>query len=177
VLAEPTTQKYRAKAVYWNLVTKGVVATQSMEQYRVNGRMKVPKCIARFDSQHEFRVYLELVRMYGADSVIRQFPIEVIQEGCVYPRGKTWKVDFAIKAFPGQYLPSFFVEAKGAFLPEFATTLAFLEMNEPVFFRDLFIVFGNKIPTGSIPLKNLLKSEMKSNLLTLPELKDLSRLI
>jgi hypothetical protein len=177
VLAQPTTQKYRAKVVYWNLVTRTVVSTQSMEQYRVNDKLRVPKCIARFDSQHEFKVYLELVRMYGTANVLRQYPIDIIEECCTYPRGKTWKVDFAIRFNLGSYLPHKFVEAKGAFLPEFATTLAFCEMTKPHMFAHLFIVFGNKMPSGSQPLKNLLKSSMKSNLLTLPELKDLSRLI
>jgi hypothetical protein len=177
VLAQPTTQKYRAKVVYWNLVTRTVVSTQSMEQYRVNGKLKVPKCIARFDSQHEFKVYLELVRMYGAENIVRQYPIEIIQECCTYPKGKTWKVDFAIEPINRRFYVPRYVEAKGAFLPEFATTLAFCELTNSEMFPRLYIVFGNKLPSGSQPLKNLLKSSMKSNLLTLPELKDLSLLL
>jgi hypothetical protein len=177
MLAQPTVQKYRAKAVYWNLVTRTVVSAQTIEQYRVNDKLDLPKCIARFDSQHEFKVYLELVRMYGADSIIRQHPITIIEECCTYPKGKTWKIDFLIQPSSGKlYVPKY-VEAKGAFLPEFATTLAFLEMTSPELFERLFIVFGNKLPSGSQVLKNLLKSSMKDNLLTLPELKDLSRLI
>jgi hypothetical protein len=176
MLAQPTV-KYKAKAVYWNLITRTVVPAQSIEQYRVNGRLDLPKCIARFDSQHEFKVYLELVRMYGAGSVIRQHPIAIIEESCVYPKGKTWKIDFMIEPDNGKLYSRRYVEAKGAFLPEFATTLAFLEMTNPELFMKLFIVFGNKFPSGSQPLKNLLKSSIKHNLLTLPELKDLSRLI
>jgi hypothetical protein len=51
------------------------------------------------------------------------------------------------------------------------------EMTNPDLFSNLFIVFGNKYPKNSQVLKNLLKSDMRSNLLTFPELKDLSRLI
>jgi hypothetical protein len=177
VIAQPTTQKYRSKAVYWNLITKTVMSLNWMEQYRVNGKLQIPKCIARFDSQHEFKVYLELVRMYGEDSIIRQYPVDICNPCCCYPKGKTWKVDFAIQFSPTSYLPHMFVEAKGAFLPEFATTLAMCEITNPDLFSDLFIVFGNKYPKDSQVLKNLLKSDMKSNLLTFPELKDLSRLI
>lgn len=176
MLAQPTV-KYKAKAVYWNLVTRTVVSAQSIEQYRVNGRLDLPKCIARFDSQHEFKVYLELVRMYGASSIVRQHPITVIEECCTYPKGKTWKIDFLIQPGNGKLSAPKYVEAKGAFLPEFANTLAFLEMTNNELFMKLFIVFGNKLPSGSQPLKNLLKSSMKHNLLTLPELKDLSQLI
>jgi hypothetical protein len=175
--SQPATQKYRSKAVYWNLVTKTVMSINWMEQYRVNDKLLIPKCIARFDSQHEFKVYLELVRMYGEDCIIRQFPVDICNSCYCYPKGKTWKVDFAIQFSPASYLPHRFVEAKGAFLPEFATTLAMCEMTNPDLFSNLFIVFGNKYPKNSQVLKNLLKSDMRSNLLTFPELKDLSRLI
>jgi hypothetical protein len=177
VIAQATTQKYRSKAVYWNLITKTVMSINWMEQYRVNGKLQIPKCIARFDSQHEFKVYLELVRMYGEDCIIRQYPVDIINPCYCYPRGKTWRVDFGIQFSPASYLPHIYVEAKGAFLPEFATTLAMCEMTNPHLFKDLFIVFGNNYPQNSQVLKNLLKSDMHSNLLTLPELKDLSRLI
>lgn len=176
MLAQPTV-KYRAKVVYWNLVTRTVVSAQSIEQYRVKGRLDLPKCIARFDSQHEFKVYLELVRMYGASRIIRQYPVTIIEPCCTYPKGKNWKVDFMIEPDNGKLYSRRYVEAKGAFLPEFATTLAFLEMTNPELFEKLFIVFGKRLPEGSQVLKNLLKSSMKCNLLTLPELKDLSRLI
>jgi hypothetical protein len=178
MLAQPTVEsKYKAKVVYWNLVTRTVVSTQSMEQYRVNGRMQIPQCIARFDSQHEFKVYLELVRMYGADCILRQYPVEIVPECYCYPKGKKWKVDFGITGSFDETEPMFHVEAKGAFLPEFATTLVLLEMTDPAMFDNLFIIFGSKMPSDSLPLRNLLRGEFKQNLLTLPQLKDLSRLI
>jgi hypothetical protein len=177
MITQSATPKYKSKAVYWNLITKTVMSINWMEQYRVNGKLQVPKCIARFDSQHEFKVYLELVRMYGEDSIIRQYPIEIIEDCRCYPKGRFWKVDFAIKLIPTSYLPHIYVEAKGAFLPEFATTLAFCEMIAPEEFENLFIVFGNKYPKDNQVLKNLLKSSMKSNLLTFPQLQNLSRLI
>jgi hypothetical protein len=166
------TAKYKAKPVYWNLATKTVVHPQSTEGFRRNNRLQLPECICRFDSQHEFKVYLELVRMYGASNVVRQYPLEVFPKGYCYPRGKTWKVDFAIRYNEISNLPHIFIEAKGAFLPEFATTLAAFELNNPDAFDRLYVVFSNKLPAENKMLGNLLKSPIAKQLMTLKELQD-----
>jgi hypothetical protein len=168
-----TLAKYRAKPVYWNLATKTVVHPSSTEQFRRNNRLQLPDCICRFDSQHEFKVYLELVRMYGASNIVRQYPLEVFPEGYCYPRGKTWKVDFAIRHNEISNLPSIFLEAKGAFLPEFAYTLAALELNNPDNFDRLYIVFPSKLPDENKVLTNLLKSPIAKQLITFTELQNI----
>jgi hypothetical protein len=163
--------KFRAKVVYWNLVTKNVVSAQSVEQYRVNNRLKLPDCICRFDSQLEFKVYLELVRMYGAEKIIRQYPLEIFPESYCYPRGKVWKVDFAIKRNASSYLPSLFVEAKGAFLPEFAVALAAFEALNPDDFDKVHIIFGNTFPKESRVFRNLLKCPIANQMMTINQLR------
>lgn len=168
--------KFRAKVVYWNLVTKNVVSAQSIEQYRVNDRLKLPNCICRFDSQLEFKVYLELVRMYGSKNVIRQYPLEIFPESYCYPKGKVWKIDFAIKRVSNAYLPSLFVEAKGAFLPEFAVTLAAFEALNPDDFNRVHIIFGNTFPKESRVFKNLLKCPIADQMMTINQLKEKNRL-
>lgn len=171
--ATAKTPKYKAKKVFWNTITQTVVGSQFIEGYRKpNGRLDIPNCIQRFDSQHEFKVYLELVRMYGDERVFPQYPIEIVQMGSCYPNGKTWKIDFAIREGKLSYLPNLFVEAKGAFLPEFAFTLAACEAVNPAIFDNLHIVFSDKIPTENRVIKNLLKSTFKHNLMTLKQLKD-----
>jgi hypothetical protein len=165
-----TTPKYKAKAVFWDTEKQTVIDKSEVERYRVKNRLKLPNTIARFDSQHEFKVYLELCRMYGADRVIRQFPVEIFPKGICYPKGKHWKVDFAIKS--NGRLPTIFafVEAKGAFLPEFAHTLAALEWSEPDVFNSLIVVFGNSIPTENKVITSLLNSDFNCRLLTFKEL-------
>jgi hypothetical protein len=168
--------KYKAKAVFWDLDKSTVVDKSEIERYREKGRLKLPDHVARFDSQHEFKVYLELCRMYGQEKIYRQYSTEVIPAGYCYPKGKNWKIDFSI-ANERPYLgTSHFVEAKGAFLPEFAHTLANFELLNDKAFGKLIIIFGNSIPIESKVIKALLDSEYAQNLLTLKELKQLSRL-
>ncbi|NJL51411.1 MAG: hypothetical protein HC930_02900 [Hydrococcus sp. SU_1_0] len=172
VAARARTPKYKSQAVFWNTVTNVVVPKQSVEQYRKGNRLELPRCIERFDSQHEFKVYLELVRMYGAECIIKQYPLEIIAPGYCYPKGKLWKVDFAILQTPASYAPSLYVEAKGVFLPEFGHTLASFEQTDPETFYQLFVVFTDKLPIENLVVKNLLKSPCKNQLMTLKQLKD-----
>lgn len=167
-----TTPKYKAKAVFWDTERQTVIDKSEVEKYRLKGNLKLPRTITRFDSQHEFKVYLELCRMYGVDKVIRQFPVEIFPKGICYPKGKYWKVDFAIKS--NGRLPTIFafVEAKGAFLPEFAYTLAALEWSEPTVFNSLIVVFGNSIPTKNKVITSLLNSDFDCRLLTFKELQE-----
>lgn len=168
--------KYKAKPVYWNAINKLALSDIQLKEYRVNGRLKLPEHVYRFDSTHEWRVYLELVRMYGTKCVARQCPVQIIKPGCCYPKGKKWKVDFTIR-FPKTLLYNhWLVEAKGAFLPEFAYTLSNLENNRIDSFYRTVIVFPDKIPKENKVVKALLDSPMAKNLITLKQLQELKQL-
>ena len=162
--------KYKAKHVFYDSKTRSVISACSTDIYRVNGKLKLPSHIWRFDSIHEFKVYLELTRMYGVDRIARQHKLEIIPSGCCYPKSKDWRVDFAIlnsSRFGGC---SHFIEAKGAFLPEFATTLACLEQNNEYAFEKLYLVFPGKPPTTNRVLNSLMKTYFANHIFTLKEL-------
>ena len=169
----PTQTKYKAKPVWWNTLTKTVLSEHEVENYRFNNRLKTPAHYIRFDSQHEFKVYLELVRMYGEDRIIRQHKLEIIPPCTCYPKGKTWRVDFAItgKHFRNEILA--YVEAKGAVLNEFKYTLSLLEVSRPLDFLKLRIVFVQTVPTTDKIITAIKKSGIKKMLTTLPKIKKL----
>jgi hypothetical protein len=168
--------KYKAKAVFFDSIKRVVIDRDEINKYRLEGRLKLPEHITRFDSQHEFRVYLELCRMYGEGKILRQHPVEIFFPGLCYPKGKTWKVDFAITE--SVYYPEIFqyVEAKGAFTLEFAYTLATLEQTGLRVFDDLYIVFNRSIPTENKVIKALSNSNFGHRLLTLKEIEQLTHL-
>lgn len=170
------TPKYKAKAVYYDSIRRVVIGMDEVENYRVKGRLKLPKHFARFDSQHEFGVYLELCRLYGEDRIIRQYPVEIFPPGLCYPKGRTWRIDFAITHLEYKGVVRHFVEAKGAFLPEFALTLAIVERYQPEVFNMLWLVFSSQIPANSRILVSLANSNYLYRLLTLERLKCLSHL-
>ncbi len=166
----PARPKYKAVPVFWNTELCSVLDSRNLEIYRVKGKLKLPEHIWRFDSQHEFKTYLELCRMYGENRIIRQLPVSILKPSYCYPRGKTWKVDFAISDNSQPNKPLLFVEAKGAFLTEFALILGILEELRFNIFRRLRIVFPEKLPVENKMVKTLLESDFKKNLLTLKEL-------
>ena len=168
--------KYSAKHVYWDVKKQVVLNIHDVEIYRCNGKLRLPSHYYRFDSQHEFKVYLELCRMYGEENVERQYPIKVLPSSKCYPRGLTWKVDFTVCTKKKGTCLFYNVEAKGLFLPEFGKTLAMLERHDRNSFYQTKIVFPNKIPTENKVVKALSKTDFVSNLLTLKDLKQLSEL-
>jgi hypothetical protein len=170
------TPKYKAKAVFFDSIKRVVIDRDEIDKYRPEGRLKLPEHITRFDSQHEFRVYLELCRMYGADRIIRQFPVRIFSPGYCYPKGKIWKVDFAVTNLKPHNGICHYVEAKGAFLPEFAYTLATLEQSDPVVFDRLYIIFGHSIPIENKVVRSLFNSNFGYQLLTLKEIEQLAHL-
>ncbi|PSB11101.1 hypothetical protein C7B62_06635 [Pleurocapsa sp. CCALA 161] len=165
-----TTPKYKSKVVFFDTDKQIVIDSSEVERYRNKARLRLPENITRFDSQHEFKVYLELCRIYGADRIVRQYPIELIPPGQCYPKGKTWKVDFAIKDADKREALTTLVEAKGALMPEFISTLAHLEVNEPDAFEDLVVVFSRSIPTDNKVIKSLLNKTYAPQFYTLKEL-------
>ncbi len=169
--------KYRAKHVYWDSKNCIVLGSDKIEQWRINGKLELPDHIWRFDSQHEFKVYLQLVRIFGVDRIVRQYKLQVMPPSCCFPSGKHWRVDFAIisKTPLGGY--SHYIEAKGAFLPEFGNVLSNLELNNSRVFNRTWIIFTEQIPTRNKVVKTLSKTEHKSRLLTLKELEQLTTLL
>ena len=168
--------KFKAKPVFWDSRSRGVRSEHDIEIYRCQGKLKLPEHIWRFDSQHEFKVYLELVRIFGVDRIERQYPLTIIPPGRCYPNGKNWKVDFAITSDEDKYLYTHYVEAKGAFLPELATTLALFEYQDPYDFNDLFVIFNGNPPSSNRVIKSLLKTDFKDHLLSLKELEQSNQL-
>jgi hypothetical protein len=172
-----TKLKYGSKPVYWNDIHNRVLDLEEIESYRFKGKLKIPASISRFDSTHEFLVYRELVRIYGEERVFRQVPLEIVRPSHCYPKGKAWKVDFAIAelVWGDKHIKSY-VEAKGAFLPEFGYVLSALEELHPTSFLKLKIIFGNEIPRSNKIISALMRSSFSRNIFTLKELKERKRL-
>lgn len=173
----PTRPKYKAKHVFWDSKKEVVKNEHDINIYRCQGKLKLPEHIWRFDSCHEFKVYLELKRIYGADRIVRQYKLQILPPGDCYPKGKHWRVDFAVIGNKGAFSYDFFVEAKGAFLPEFATTLACLELHDINSFIRTFIVFNGTVPIKNQVVKALLKSAKTKRILTLQELEQSKTLL
>ncbi len=170
------TPKFKAKPVFWDTKDKVVRSGIDIEIYRCDGKLKLPEHIWRFDSQHEFRVYLELVRIFGVDRIERQCSVPLFPPGKCYPNGKVWRCDFAVYNNRSRDKITHLIEAKGAFLPEFATTLALVETKEPWFFNKLSVIFNGNPPTKNRVIKSLLKTDFKDHLLSLKELEKLTKL-
>jgi hypothetical protein len=168
--------KYQSKVVFWDRNKQAVICKVTADKYRLENKDKLPDYIFRFDSTHEFCVYLELVRMYGDVRVVRQHPLEIFPKSFCYPNGKKWKVDFAIINNAVPDYPIRYVEAKGMLLNEFRCTLGAFEQNDLDRFKRLRLVFPKAIPVETNLIKALFYSDRQSMLLTLPELKHLKRL-
>ena len=168
--------KYQPKPVYWDSNNQIVINRQEAEKHRTKYRLNLPPYIFRFDSTHEFNVYLELVRMYGVDRVVRQYPLKVFPPGHCYPKGKTWKVDFAINSAKPPFHFTHYVEAKGLLMRESRLMLASLECHNREAFNRFYLVFSNGLPLENDLVKALHNSDCKEMLLTLPELKKLKTL-
>lgn len=172
----PKGEKYSAKQVYYCLQTRTVLNSRDVELYRVNGRLKLPSHINRFDSQHEFKVYLELVRIYGVRRILFQVPVRIVPPSLCYPDGKSWRVDFAITKYPDIQTNMFLIEAKGLITSEFAYTLTLLEQNNSESFDKLRIIFSTKIPYRNQIINALAKTDYAKNLFTLKNLKQCKRI-
>jgi hypothetical protein len=168
--------KYQSKVVFWDRNKQGVICKTTADKYRLENKDKLPEHIFRFDSTHEFYVYLELVRMYGDTRVVRQYPLEIFPKSFCYPNGKKWKVDFVIMNSASPDQPIRYVEAKGMLLNEFRCTLAAFEQNDLAKFKRLCLVFPRAIPVESNLIRALFYSDCQERLFTLSELKHLQRL-
>lgn len=163
--------KYHAKYVHWNSVTRTVLDSNLANRLRSGKQRRLPEYVKRFDSQHEFRVYLELIRIYGENRVKKQTLINILPPGLCYPKGKGWKVDFAITDPVFDHRHHCFIEAKGVVTREFIYTLACLEAYKPQVFNNLYLVFPHRIPTNNRTINGLKKTYWNEQLLTLKDLK------
>ena len=170
------TPKYKSKFVYWDIFYQHVVSQENIEAYRQQGQLKLPENIWRFDSQHEFKVYLQLVRIFGAGRIVRQYELEIIPRGLCYPSGKTWRVDFAIISQPPTGGFSHYIEAKGGILPGFAMVLACLETHNVDAFDKTYVIFTRCVSTTNRVIKALLKTPVGRRLITLKQLEQLNEL-
>jgi len=171
------TPKYKAKPVFWDSRQRIVVSPETASIIRKHDKSKDYDHIWRFDSTHEFKVYLELVRICGKEKVVRQHPLCIIPRSYCYPSGKTWRVDFAIVNHLAIGGYSHYIEAKGAFLPEFTAVLSSLEQNDRTAFDRVHIVFTDKIPSTNRVLNALKKGWESSRLITLKQLEESTRLL
>lgn len=169
--------KYRSSPVFWDLLSRRVIDTSEVEKYRSKGRLKLPNHIQRFDSTLEFNVYQKLVDLFGANRIVMQHPLLIFPPGYCYPKGKKWRVDFAIKFSPNSNSFVLFVEAKGAILPDFRHTLSALENHDDRSFSRLRIVFGHGVPQDSAFIRNLLKTDFERNLYSFKQFEKLTRLL
>ena len=159
--------KFKAKYVYWDSKNQRVIDCYEADKLRFGKQDTLPKHIRRFDSRHEFKVYLELIRIYGIRRIKTQVHINLLPRGLCFPRGKTWKVDFAIVEHYDQSVYCKYVEAKGMITREFVYTLACLEAYKPIIFNNLSLVFTRNIPKDNSVIRALSKTHWNDNLLTL----------
>lgn len=164
-----TTNKYRAKKVYYNTSNRMMVSQAMIACYRHQGKLKLPSEILCFDSKFEFKVYRTLVDLFGSHAVICQYPIELIPSGQCYPSGKDWKIDFAIKPSLYAQKPSMLIEAKGVLTPGCISNLVTLELTHPEYFNALYLLFERALPTKNRVIRRLLKTDFQHRILLLEQ--------
>ena len=153
--------KYRAKSLYVSKVNNQVIELEQVKNYPKN-------TLVYFASQHEYLVYLALLKLSKSYSIEHQYNVSIIPpyRGMCFPNGKTWKVDFAVKK---DNEITMLVEAKGKLSCDFPLILALLELNNLQLFSKLWLVFPVQIPKNSI-LKRLQKTSMKQKIITRKQL-------
>ena len=162
--------KYKAHSVYWDLEAQSIVQkTDLLKRYQKYGKLNLPEHISYFASKFEFQVYQALVKLYGVNAVIHQYPLPIISEGKCYPIGKDWKIDFAVKPSIDSSFPIMLVEAKGRLTETFTRNLAFLEQTNPTAFERFYLLFHRAIPQGNKLIRNLMSTDVKDRILTLSQ--------
>lgn len=172
-----TIAKYSAKYVYWDTQKQVVLPPSDIEIHRYNGRLKLPKHIVRFDSHHEFRVYIELCRMYGSKCISRQYKVKTIEPCTCYPTGKYWKVDFAVSLPGSMFFYDYLIEAKGVITSEFINNLVLIEQTGFEAFESLYIVFPHIVPANNKVIKALQNNGWEQRLFTFKQFRQLDGLL
>jgi hypothetical protein len=147
--------KYKATSVWYDSVTQEIVS--SLDIYEARKRKDshfLQRCL-NFDSYHEYQVFLNLRRLFNSSNydIHCHSPFLIIKPAIVFPRGKTWKIDFVVTTKDQQVVA--LVEAKGVITKDFPLILACLEINQPKLFNELFLVFNNSGKTTKKWLKTL----------------------
>lgn len=161
------THKYLAKVVFWDSQRLCTIPKEEADSLREPKRKRLPPHIYRFDSSLEFKVYLQLLKLYKPRRIKRQVAVRLIPPGICHPKGKTWRCDFAITHPCDDTKIIKYVEAKGKITPEFRNHLPILEHTNPSVFRSLIIVFGSRIPKDNRVIANLLNQQKQCQILNL----------
>lgn len=152
-----TANKYGAKGVYWNISQRRCLSKEEVRSYRSRNK-KSSNDLLYFASRFELNVYQHLIDLFGFHAVICQYPISLFPPGQCYPKGKQWRIDFAIKPNRCTKEPLMLIEAKGLPTEAFLTNLATLEALHPHLFNSLYLLFDKIIPQKNKVISNLLKA-------------------
>lgn len=158
--------KYKSVAVYWDGLKRRVITKDEVEKYRLGNKVRLPLHILYFSSRHEFTVYLELLKVFPSERIIVQYPVEVLPPSACYPRGKTWKIDFAVLSKGEEQKVIALIEAKGCVTVDFAFSIACFEQRNKSWFNKLWLVFDKSSKASHRLIKNLCKTDMRHRIVT-----------
>ena len=106
--------KYKAQIVYYSPSKDRQLTKNEILAYKSYGINSDFADAIKFDSYHEYKVYLTLRNSYIISEVIPHFPIEILSKKdklACFPTGKRWAVDFIARGHHKETL--MLVEAKG----------------------------------------------------------------
>lgn len=112
----------------------------------------------RFDSMFEMEVYEALVKYFPKQQIGLQVPIQLLSPCVCFPRGKMWRIDFAIYSATKPRRIIRLVEAKGVWTNVFTMNLAILEQYNLHAFDTLDIVM-QQVPAKKSIIKNISNSD------------------
>ena len=169
--------KYKAKLVYYSPSKNRQLTKNEIQAYKSYGINSGFADAIKFDSYHEYKVYLSLRNSYIISEVIPHPKIEILSKKdklACFPTGKRWAVDFIARGHHKETL--MLVEAKGVITQEFPFILAMLEKYHRELFGKLWLVFPNRIPKCYL-IQNLLRRQNQPNMPRIVTLKQFQGLI
>ncbi len=167
--------KYKAAPVYFCSRQNRQLTPNEIKIYKASGNKSDFTDVIRFESQHEYKVYLVLRNSYLFSEISPQYQVEILppKDSACFPTGKRWQVDFLAK---GQHKePLMLVEAKGLITRDFPLILAMFENFNQELFSKLWLVF-DRIPKHNQLVKNLLHRQNKPNIPRIVTLSQFQRL-
>lgn len=139
--------KYHNKIVAYHLAKCQSVEISEYRRIKNTGDKDLLRQYCCFDSQYEASIWLKLCEHFSQRRVLRQYPALICDSSPLTPKGKSWAIDFAIRAKNDNHKIAYFVEAKGYCTRDFRLTLSLLYTCSPKTFQRLKVVF----PVGKIP--------------------------
>ena len=133
----------------WNL--------QEVYEIQACSIKKFKERYTRFDSLFEMEVYGLLLKHFPKERIGLQVPIQLVPPCICFPKGKMWRVDFAIYSNEKPQTIIRLVEVKGMWMEAFTSNLALLELVAISAFKKLDIVVC-EIPKGKTIVKQFLDS-------------------